>query len=105
MKPDEVFFRTINHLNAYRLKEYGKPNYFSMYRCSHHKGMSGTKDNLYLTEVVSYGAGIGHQLANWIAGYWFARLFGIKYAYSPFTYSKGSLNLLPFKSTILVYAL
>lgn len=87
MKPDEVFYRAKDHINAYRLKQYGKPNYFSMYRCSRHKGKSGTKDNLYMTEVVSYGAGIGHQMANWIAGYWFARLLGIKYAYSPFTSS------------------
>lgn len=31
------------------------------------------------------GAGIGHQLANWIAGYWFAQQFGLKYAHIPFS--------------------
>lgn len=40
---------------------------------------------LYLTEVPNSGAGIGHQLGNWNAGYWYAKLFGVKYAYSPFS--------------------
>lgn len=31
------------------------------------------------------GAGIGHQMANWIAGHWFSKQFGLNYAYSPFS--------------------
>lgn len=31
------------------------------------------------------GAGIGHQMANWIAGLWYARQFGLKFAYLPFS--------------------
>lgn len=31
------------------------------------------------------GAGIGHQMANWIAGYWFAQQFGLRFAHSPFS--------------------
>ena len=34
------------------------------------------------------GAGIGHQLANWTAGYWWAQQFGLKYAHIPFSNSK-----------------
>jgi hypothetical protein len=33
------------------------------------------------------GAGIGHQMANWIAGYWFARQFNLKFAHIPFSNS------------------
>lgn len=33
-------------------------------------------------------AGIGHQLANWIAGYWFANQFGLKFAHIPFSTKK-----------------
>ena len=40
--------------------------------------------NAYFTAVPHPGAGIGHQIANWIAGYWFARQFGLQYAHSPF---------------------
>lgn len=40
--------------------------------------------NHYISETPNSGAGIGHQLANWITGYWLAHQLGIKYAYSPF---------------------
>ena len=39
----------------------------------------------YFSSVPNPGAGIGHQMANWIAGYWFAQLFGIKFAHIPFS--------------------
>jgi hypothetical protein len=31
------------------------------------------------------GAGIGHQMANWIAGLWFARVFDLSFAHIPFS--------------------
>lgn len=31
------------------------------------------------------GAGIGHQMANWIAGLWYAKQFGLKFAHLPFS--------------------
>lgn len=31
------------------------------------------------------GAGIGHQMANWIAGLWYAKQFGLKFAHMPFS--------------------
>ncbi len=34
------------------------------------------------------GAGIGHQMANWIAGYWFAEQFGLLFAHIPFSNSR-----------------
>lgn len=34
------------------------------------------------------GAGIGHQMANWIAGYWFAKEFNLKFAHIPFSNKK-----------------
>ncbi|HAO05992.1 MAG TPA: hypothetical protein DCQ50_03175 [Chryseobacterium sp.] len=33
-------------------------------------------------------AGIGHQMANWIAGLWFAKQFGLKFASIPFSTDK-----------------
>lgn len=42
----------------------------------------------YLTAIPNPGAGIGHQMANWIAGFWFARQFGLPYAHIPFSSSK-----------------
>lgn len=39
----------------------------------------------YYTANPNPGAGIGHQMANWIAGYWFARQFGLQFAHIPFS--------------------
>lgn len=46
------------------------------------------KQHFYFTAKPNPGAGIGHQLANWIAGYWFARQFGLKFAHLPFSSEK-----------------
>lgn len=45
---------------------------------------SGNLDTLYFTTRPNPGAGIGHQMVNWIAGYWFAKQFGLRFARSPF---------------------
>src|SRR5207244_945685 len=49
----------------------------------------------YFSAVPNRGAGIGHQMANWIAGYWFAQQFGLKFAHIPFSSQKWE-NLLGF---------
>ena len=46
------------------------------------------KENLYFAARPNPGAGIGHQMANWIAGYWFAERFGLKFAHIPFSSDK-----------------
>ena len=55
----------------------------------HMKISSMVKDGLetqsYMTAIPNPGAGIGHQLANWIAGLWFSKYFGLKYAHTKFT--------------------
>lgn len=42
----------------------------------------------YYSAIPNQNAGIGHQMANWIAGYWFTKQFGLQFAHSPF--SKGN---------------
>jgi hypothetical protein len=39
----------------------------------------------YLAAVPNPGAGIGHQMANWMAGYYYAKYFGLKFAHIPFS--------------------
>jgi len=39
----------------------------------------------YFSARPNPGAGIGHQIANWIAGYWFAKQFGLRFAHIPFS--------------------
>ena len=46
---------------------------------------SSQKSVNYYSAIPNSGAGIGHQMANWIAGYWFSKQFGLKYAHSPFS--------------------
>lgn len=45
-------------------------------------------DNLFFSAKPNPGAGIGHQMANWIAGYWFANYFGLSFAHIPFSDEK-----------------
>ena len=66
----------------------GRPCYPKLYRSYWHCRFSapvshGTADQYYAA-VPHRGAGIGHQLANWIAGYWFARQLGLRFAHTPF---------------------
>jgi hypothetical protein len=38
----------------------------------------------YFSARPNSGAGIGHQISNWNAGYWFAKIFDLKFAHFPF---------------------
>ena len=40
--------------------------------------------DVYITQIPNEGAGIGHQLANYIGGYHYSRIFGAKHVYVPF---------------------
>lgn len=48
---------------------------------------SGDKSNSvnYYTVIPNPGAGIGHQMANWISGYWFSEQFNLKHIHTPFS--------------------
>ena len=47
-------------------------------------GQDGGLETLFYTARPNPGAGIGHQMANWIAGFWWAKQFGLKFAHIPF---------------------
>lgn len=52
-----------------------------------HDGKKSADDGLshiYLTQIPNEGAGIGHQLANYNAGLYFASFYGVKFAYPGF---------------------
>ena len=46
---------------------------------------TGNAHKSYLSAVPNPGAGIGHQMANWIAGLWFSKYFGMQFAHIPFS--------------------
>ncbi|TDO19015.1 hypothetical protein [Pedobacter duraquae] len=71
------------------------PLQFKLYPAYWHYRFQGKGDrrapvnlNRFLTQKPNYGAGIGHQLANWNSGLYYAGLFGLKYAHSPFSTKK-----------------
>ncbi len=72
------------------------PFQFSIYRSYWHYKFAGKNKAVnneaakthYLTEKPNYGAGIGHQLSNWNAGLYYAELFNVQFAHSPFSTEK-----------------
>ncbi|MFT3703320.1 MAG: hypothetical protein QM802_13165 [Agriterribacter sp.] len=53
------------------------------------KGVSkNIRQTHFLCEKPNYGAGIGHQLANWNAGLYFAGYYNIRFAHYPFSTEK-----------------
>jgi len=66
-----------------------KPYYFRLYKSYWHlykKNYNCSTIHLnYYAAIPNPGAGIGHQMANWIAGYWFAKQFNLIFAHVPFS--------------------
>ena len=72
------------------------PLQFSAYRSYWHYKLSGQPASLtdnnesesFLGQKPNYGAGIGHQLANWNSGLYYAGLFKLRFAHYPFSTAK-----------------
>lgn len=62
--------------------------YRSYWHYLFHKSETGRNTSCYYSACPNPGAGIGHQIANWIAGYWFAQQFRLKFAHIPFSTQK-----------------
>ena len=67
--------------------------YFWTFRTYWHYVFNSSKVNnknisSYLAARPNIYAGIGHQMANWIAGYWFSEQFGLKFTHIPFSTDK-----------------
>ena len=48
-------------------------------------GAADGLENVFLCQLPDYGAGIGHQLANWNTAMYFAGRFGARFAHCPFS--------------------
>lgn len=62
--------------------------YRSYWHYLFHQNKKGISEACYYAARPNPGAGIGHQIANWIAGLWYAKLFGLKFAHIPFSTSQ-----------------
>lgn len=88
----EFWFKLRRKLHTYRYTRDWKVlsyedycNRYPSYRYSiKHPGKAiGLNDN-YITARPNPGAGIGHQMANWMAGFYAAKFFNLKFAHIPF---------------------
>lgn len=89
-----VFIEKLQNRLKFKLVKYirNTPLYPFIYRSYWHFLFTSRKFKSggfsYYTAQPNKGAGIGHQMANWIAGYWFAREFELKFAHIPFSNEK-----------------
>jgi len=74
-----------------RKKSFYPKIYKSYWHYRLYKPESNKEEFNYFTAVPNPGAGIGHQVANWISGYWFAGQFGLHFAHIPFSNEKWEL--------------
>ena len=90
---EEFFFKLQGKIHNYyylkNRKNQSVTEYFikySSYRYSlNHQTFNAPTFRNYLTARPNPGAGIGHQMANWIAGYYYAKFFNLQFAHIPFS--------------------
>ncbi len=68
------------------------PSYWHA-RLKTNRPAAASPDISYLAQKPNYGAGIGHQLANWNSGYFYARYFGLQFAHFAFSNKKWEQTL------------
>lgn len=88
----EIWYKGINkiHQKTHKRRSGDKPIFYLYSSYIHSLLFNNDNPNysdFYLTARPNPGAGIGHQMANWIAGYWFAGYFGVRFAHIPFSTS------------------
>jgi hypothetical protein len=98
--------------NSIRRLTYNQKFYPFFYKSTWHALIHPSKENVsnplcYYTAIPNPGAGIGHQLANWIAGVWYAKQFGVPFAHTPFSNEKweyflGFREQLPLESNLIL---
>jgi hypothetical protein len=80
-----IFSETVR---LFRKKPFYPIIYRSYWHFIFHNSIQNKPHQNYFTGVPNEGAGIGHQIANWIAGYWYSKQFNLKFAHIPFSSEK-----------------
>lgn len=63
-----------------------KKYYYKLFPSYYHKKRNLKQKNVtYFTCKPTTGAGIGHQMSDWMCGFYFAKVFGLEFASLPFT--------------------
>ena len=71
-------------VRRFRHKQWYYYLYPSYWHALLHPHRHADTSTLYFAACPNQGAGIGHQMANWMAGWHFAQYFGLKFAHMPF---------------------
>lgn len=84
---DKARHKTWSVLLRYSRKKWYYPYLYQSYWhfLFHGKFKNDVAPINYYSARPNPGAGIGHQMANWNAGYWWAKQFGLKFAHIPFS--------------------
>ena len=80
-------------VSYFKCKSYYPKLYKSYWNYRFNKNVVSSSSFNYYSAIPNPGAGIGHQMANWIAGYWFAQQFGLQFAHIPFSNAKWDFFL------------
>lgn len=92
MTLEEFIYKAVGKVRSWRFNRIIRlpfPDYcrhYASYRhaIKHPPQLLETEGGNYLAARPNPGAGIGHQMANWMAGYHLAKLFGLRFAHIPF---------------------
>ena len=76
VKPKNEWYPAFRHGMKYAMKHGKNINEIVSDNCD--------VKEVYITQIPNEGAGIGHQIANYIGGYHYSRIFGASHAYVPF---------------------
>ncbi|MEO5682383.1 MAG: hypothetical protein ABIQ88_07055 [Chitinophagaceae bacterium] len=76
-----------------QFRSYAAYWHYKLYGSLQENTIPGTGLQHYIAERPNYGAGIGHQLANWNAGLYYAQLFKQGFAHFPFSNKKWEFFL------------
>ena len=80
--PRKLHLKWVLLLRDTRIYKYCYKSYWHLLR---HKRVNENRNNIYFAARPNPDAGIGHQMANWIAGFWFAKQFDLRFAHIPFS--------------------
>lgn len=75
-------------VSSSRNKKFYTKLYKSYWHSVFYNVTNNKKTTNYYAAIPNSGAGIGHQMANWIAGYWFAQQMELQFAHISFSSSQ-----------------
>lgn len=80
----KVWLRILPRVRRTKIYHFFYRSYWHYLFHNSNKNNDNNYEQTYYSARPNPGAGIGHQIANWISGYWYANYFDLKYVHIPF---------------------